>query len=81
MEALEGIDCAAQVDSISFGEHEVIGNVDSDFSGTLNCDEPEDDFAFHVTRQNVQRRVRYAMTNSFGFGGNNATLAFGAAHD
>jgi len=49
--------------------------------GTLNCDEPEDDFAFHVTRENVQRPVRYAMTNSFGFGGNNAALAFGVAHD
>lgn len=49
--------------------------------GTLNCDEPEDDFAFQVTRENVQKPIRYAMTNSFGFGGNNATLAFGAAHD
>jgi 3-oxoacyl-(acyl-carrier-protein) synthase len=34
-----------------------------------------------VVQQNVQRRVRYAMTNSFGFGGNNATLVFGQAHD
>ena len=49
--------------------------------GTLNCDEPEEDFAFRVTRENVQKPIRYAMTNSFGFGGNNATLAFGAAHD
>ena len=49
--------------------------------GTLNCDEPEDDFDFGVIRQNVERPIRYAMTNSFGFGGNNASLAFGAAHD
>jgi 3-oxoacyl-[acyl-carrier-protein] synthase-1 len=49
--------------------------------GTLNCDEPEDDFAFRVTQENVEKPIRYAMTNSFGFGGNNATLAFGAAHD
>ena len=49
--------------------------------GTLNCDEPEEDFAFRVTRENVHKPIRYAMTNSFGFGGNNATLAFGAAHD
>jgi 3-oxoacyl-[acyl-carrier-protein] synthase-1 len=49
--------------------------------GTLNCDQPDPDFAFHVAQQNVQRRVRYAMTNSFGFGGNNATLVFGQAHD
>ncbi|MDJ0905750.1 MAG: beta-ketoacyl-[acyl-carrier-protein] synthase family protein [Woeseiaceae bacterium] len=49
--------------------------------GTLNCDEPEDDFDFGVIRQNVARPIRYAMTNSFGFGGNNASLAFGAAHD
>jgi 3-oxoacyl-[acyl-carrier-protein] synthase-1 len=49
--------------------------------GTLNCDEPEDDFAFDVTTENVERPIRYAMTNSFGFGGNNATLVFGCAGD
>ncbi len=49
--------------------------------GTLNCDEPEDDFAFRVIQQNVKKPIRYAMTNSFGFGGNNASLAFGVAHD
>jgi 3-oxoacyl-[acyl-carrier-protein] synthase-1 len=49
--------------------------------GTLNCDEPDKDFAFDVIQENVQRPVSCAMTNSFGFGGNNATLVFGQAHD
>ncbi|NIL94183.1 MAG: beta-ketoacyl-ACP synthase [Woeseiaceae bacterium] len=49
--------------------------------GTLNCDEPDDDFAFDVITENVERPVRHAMTNSFGFGGNNATLVFGCAND
>jgi 3-oxoacyl-[acyl-carrier-protein] synthase-1 len=49
--------------------------------GTLNCEEPDSDFAFEVTRDNVERPLDYAMTNSFGFGGNNASLVFGRAHD
>lgn len=49
--------------------------------GTLNCDEPDEDFDFAVTRENVARSIDLAMTNSFGFGGNNASLVFGRAHD
>lgn len=48
--------------------------------GTLNCDHPEEDFQFQVTTDNEERSVRYAMTNSFGFGGNNVSLVFGRLH-
>lgn len=45
--------------------------------GTLNrvTDDPE--FRFPIMTENVEKTVRYAMTNSFGFGGNNASLVFG----
>lgn len=49
--------------------------------GTLNCDEPDPEFDFPVVRQNVRKSIRHAMTNSFGFGGNNAALIFGRCHD
>ena len=49
--------------------------------GTLNCDEPEPDSAYAVLTDNVERPIRNAMSNSFGFGGNNAALVFGQAHD
>lgn len=45
--------------------------------GTLNrkIDDPE--FRFDVLSDNVEKRVDYAISNSFGFGGNNASLVFG----
>lgn len=49
--------------------------------GTLNCDEPDPEFRFSVLGQNVSRRVQNTMSNSFGFGGNNATLIFGRIND
>jgi 3-oxoacyl-[acyl-carrier-protein] synthase-1 len=45
--------------------------------GTLNCEEPDPEFRFPILRSNVTKSIRNAMTNSFGFGGNNATLIFG----
>ncbi len=47
--------------------------------GTLNCEQPEADADFAVLTDNVQRPLHHAMTNSFGFGGNNAALIFGRA--
>lgn len=43
---------------------------------TLNCDEPESQPAGLLT-EHVQQDIHYAMTNSFGFGGNNCSLIFG----
>jgi len=49
--------------------------------GTLNCEQPDPEMAFPVITDNVERPVRHAMTNSFGFGGNNAALVFGQIDD
>lgn len=49
--------------------------------GTLNCEFPDSSFAFPVLTQNTKATINYAMTNSFGFGGNNAALIFGRAND
>jgi 3-oxoacyl-[acyl-carrier-protein] synthase-1 len=45
--------------------------------GTLNCENQDPEFDFPVLTQNTRREINHAMTNSFGFGGNNATLIFG----
>jgi 3-oxoacyl-[acyl-carrier-protein] synthase II len=45
---------------------------------TLNLDEPDEGCDIDlVAKQAKQRRVRYALSNSFGFGGTNASLIFG----
>jgi len=49
--------------------------------GTLNCEETDPDIAFGVLTQNVHKPIRNAMSNSFGFGGNNAVLVFGRIND
>jgi 3-oxoacyl-[acyl-carrier-protein] synthase-1 len=49
--------------------------------GTLNCEEQDPEFRFSVLEQNASKPVRHAMTNSFGFGGNNAALIFGRLND
>lgn len=48
--------------------------------GTLNCAEVDPEIEFPVIRDNVQADIRYALSNSFGFGGNNATVIFGRCH-
>jgi 3-oxoacyl-[acyl-carrier-protein] synthase II len=46
---------------------------------TLNLDEPDEGCDIDlVAKQAKQRKVRYALSNSFGFGGTNAALIFGA---
>jgi 3-oxoacyl-[acyl-carrier-protein] synthase-1 len=47
--------------------------------GTLNCETPDPEFRFPVLKENLRRSLWYAMTSSFGFGGNNAVLIFGRA--
>jgi len=49
--------------------------------GTLNCEQPDPELAFQVLTSNVRRPIRFGMTNSFGFGGNNASLIFGRIND
>lgn len=44
--------------------------------GTLNLEEPDPELAFPVARDNSERSLQHAMTNSFGFGGNNCSLVF-----
>lgn len=46
--------------------------------GTLNCDAPDPACGPQILRDNLHGTVRYAMNNSFGFGGNNCSLVFGA---
>jgi len=49
--------------------------------GTLNTTEVDPGFGFPVQLDNCDAPLRYVMSNSFGFGGNNATLVFGRNDD
>lgn len=49
--------------------------------GTLNCLAVDPGFEVPIQQENAPGRLKYAMSNSFGFGGNNAALAFGAPDD
>lgn len=47
--------------------------------GTLNSRDPDAACGPQVRFDNAQHDIRYAMNNSFGFGGNNCSLVFGRA--
>ncbi len=47
--------------------------------GILNSDAPDPDNGPQIRFGNAERQIRYAMNNSFGFGGNNCSLVFGRA--
>ena len=47
--------------------------------GILNSDTPDPACGPQIRFDNAQRDIRFAMNNSFGFGGNNASLVFGRA--
>ena len=47
--------------------------------GNLGCHEPDPVCAAHLALETTEEPVRVALSNSFGFGGNNACLAFAAA--
>jgi len=49
--------------------------------GTLKCEQPDAEFAFPILVENRAARLRVGMSNSFGFGGNNASLVFGRYDD
>ncbi|QYU65985.1 beta-ketoacyl-ACP synthase II [Leptolyngbya sp. 15MV] len=45
---------------------------------TINLDQPEPEFDIDLVPHHArERRVKYAMNNTFGFGGHNVTLIFG----
>lgn len=44
---------------------------------TINLENPEPDLGFNVPIQAEQQDVKVALSNSFGFGGHNATVVFG----
>lgn len=44
---------------------------------TINLDNPEDDLGFDVPTQAEKCDIKVAISNSFGFGGHNATLVLG----
>ena len=46
--------------------------------GGLNCEDPDPACGPQIATQNRAAPVRVAMNNSFGFGGNNCSLVFGA---
>ena len=47
--------------------------------GILHSDTPDPACGPQIRFDNAQREIRYAMNNSFGFGGNNCSLVFGRA--
>jgi len=49
--------------------------------GTLNCDQPDPEFQFPILTENTSKPINIAMMNSFGFGGNNASLILGRPND
>lgn len=49
--------------------------------GTLNLEAVDEAMLFPILQQSVKQPVRTVMSNSFGFGGNNASLVFGARND
>jgi 3-oxoacyl-[acyl-carrier-protein] synthase-1 len=49
--------------------------------GTLNCEQMDPELQFNVLTDNTEKTVRYSMSNSFGFGGSNASLVFGRRND
>jgi 3-oxoacyl-[acyl-carrier-protein] synthase I len=44
--------------------------------GTLNLNQVDPEIGIHLNAKNQHKKCRHVMTNSFGFGGNNACLIF-----
>lgn len=45
---------------------------------SINLENPEPDLGFHIPTKAEKKVVKVAISNSFGFGGHNATIVFGA---
>ena len=52
---------------------------DGELPGTLNSQQVDAACGAQIRFDNARAELRYAMNNSFGFGGNNASLVFGRA--
>ena len=46
----------------------------------VNLDNPEPNLGFHIPTKTYDLKIQYGLSNSFGFGGHNATLVFGPYH-
>jgi len=53
--------------------------VEQRMPGTMNCLRVDPAFGSAIARESREQRMRIAMSNSFGFGGNNCALVFGRA--
>ena len=51
---------------------------DQRIPGSLNCDQPEPDWSDFIVRESRPALIRVVLSNSFGFGGSNCSLLFGA---
>lgn len=47
---------------------------------SINLEDPEPDIEFHIPTKAEKRNINVAISNSFGFGGHNATIVLGAFH-
>jgi 3-oxoacyl-[acyl-carrier-protein] synthase-1 len=47
--------------------------------GTLNLVDPDPEMAYSIQLENEHRPISSALSNSFGFGGNNCSLVFRSA--
>lgn len=56
----------------------LIALAEGQLPGTLNSHVPDPACGPQIRMQGDTRKIRYAMNNSFGFGGNNCSLVFGA---
>lgn len=50
--------------------------MDGEIHPTINLEEPEEGLAFHAPTKRQKLEVKAALSNSFGFGGHNASLVF-----
>lgn len=48
---------------------------------TINLDDPEPGLGFHIPIKAEKQSIQVAISNSFGFGGHNATLVFAPYHE
>lgn len=65
--AAGGIEAVATIKAIT----------DRNIHPTINLDNPEPGLDFHVPTQAEERETKVAISNSFGFGGHNATIVLG----